>query len=545
MVNSARLRVLLVEDNPADARLIREMLMEAGNGNVDIIHVENLSKSLVYLGKDGVDVVLLDMSLPDSEWPHTLLKVLVCAPDIPVVVLSGLDDEERALKSVQKGAQDYLVKGRIDGVLMERTLRYAIERQRLRVLLKTTSKAVRESELRLRTIINKSPDGVVVINKKGLVRFVNPEAQKMFGEIEDGFPDIFGDFLLSPDRQKEIEIVREGAGNLTAEIRTVDTEWESEDVFIVTLRDITERKKAEAHIRLAAKVMESTLDGIFITDRDFHIHTVNSAFSDITEWGQDDLVGKNPMIMSAGDYDISVYEEMVRQLREIGLWEGEVWNRRHKSGEVYPAWLRVNSLKDERGDLTHYVGILTDITQRKLLEEHLKKMAHYDVLTGLPNRALFHDRLHQAVSEALRRQSRLAILFVDLDNFKPVNDTLGHDMGDLLLQQAAGRLRECVRESDTVARMGGDEFTIIIADVQESEDATIVAAKVLASLAAPFVLKDRECIIGASIGVAVYPDHGSDPEILIKHADAAMYIAKEQGRNRYHFYSGGPHEDCI
>ncbi|MBF0558928.1 MAG: diguanylate cyclase [Nitrospirae bacterium] len=533
------LNILLVEDSTAYARLLREMLSDVKSAHIGLIHTTTLSGALSLLGTTAFDVVLLDMTLPDSVWPNTLVKVVEYSPGVPVVVLTSLDDEIRAVNAVQKGAQDYLVKGSFDGPLIGRTIQYAIERQRFRTMMEETSQSLRDSELRLRTIVTKSADGVIVVNKKGDVRFVNPMAKTMFNCTEGPVSDYFRDISSNFHERHEMTLLCWNGEVATLEIMAVETEWEAEDVFIVTLRDITERRKSEEKIRLAARVMESVLEGIFITDTEFKIQTMNPAFSDITEWSAEELHGRNPFILSAGDYDISIYKRMWKELQEIGSWEGEVWNRRHSSGEVYPAWLNISVIKNEAGVLTNYVGILTDITHRKLNEEHLKSLAHYDVLTGLPNRSLFYDRLTHAILDAHRRNQKLAVMFIDLDDFKPVNDTLGHDIGDRLLRKAAQRLKKCVRESDTVARLGGDEFTVIISDVKDVRDAENVAEKVISALNQTFVIKEKDCFIGASIGISIYPDDGQDAETIIKNADTAMYYAKHHGKNNYHACSGG------
>lgn len=223
-------------------------------------------------------------------------------------------------------------------------------------------------------------------------------------------------------------------------------------------------------------------------------------------------------------------------LHDTGRWDGEVWNRR-KNGEVYPAWLAISAVRDEHGGLTHYIGIFSDITERKTADERIHYLAHYDFLTGLPNRALLSTHLDHAIALAKRNARCLAVLFLDLDRFKHVNDSLGHYTGDLLLQAVSKRLTEALRESDTVARLGGDEFIIVLADLSAGQDAVVVAEHILEILSKPFDIAGHELGITPSIGISIYPHDGADIESLIKNADAAMYHAKALGRNNYQFYT--------
>jgi diguanylate cyclase (GGDEF)-like protein len=221
-------------------------------------------------------------------------------------------------------------------------------------------------------------------------------------------------------------------------------------------------------------------------------------------------------------------------INETGSWQGEIWNRR-KNGEVYPEWLAINSVKDKHNKIANYIGIFSDITERKRFVEHLKYLAHYDVLTGLPNRTFFHERLNQAILEAQRQNEIVALMFIDLDQFKMINDTLGHAVGDLLLQNVAKRLSSCVEENDSVSRLNGDEFTVILPSIRKTEDALQVLKYIFKQLSNPFMIKDQELFITVSIGMSLYPSDGTDTETLVKNADTAMYYAKEQSNN-YELY---------
>ena len=302
------------------------------------------------------------------------------------------------------------------------------------------------------------------------------------------------------------------------------------------IRDITERKQVEQQVRLAATVFESSAEGILIADADNRIITVNQAFTRITGYASPEAVGRDPSILKSGRHPPAFYRQLWQALHETGCWQGELWNRR-KSGEIYPTWLAIGVVRDSQGAVTHYIGIFSDITQHKQAQERIYFLAHYDALTELPNRRLLADRAAQAMAAAQRNSARLAVLFLDLDRFKQVNDTLGHLAGDLLLQAVAERLRKCVREADTLARLGGDEFVVMLPDAATPDAAARVARKCIETLAPPFNLEGHEISISPSIGVSLYPDDGDHLELLLKNADAAMYRAKAAGRNNYQFFN--------
>ncbi|MEW6353469.1 MAG: diguanylate cyclase [Pseudomonadota bacterium] len=287
---------------------------------------------------------------------------------------------------------------------------------------------------------------------------------------------------------------------------------------------------------LAARILEIIMDGVLITDAQHNILYVNPAFSAITGYTLQEVVGKNPRLLKSGRQDREFYQKMWTSLKETGQWQGEIWNRR-KNGEVYPEWENIVAVKDQRGQVTHYVAIFSDITSLKHAENHYQQLAYHDPLTGLANRLLFEDRLRQALAQAQRHQQTIAVLFIDLDNFKPINDSLGHSAGDALMQAAAERLRGCVRNADTVARFGGDEFTALLSGVKKAQDAGRVAKKILRALSEAFVLQGQEIHVTASVGVSLYPGDGADVDTLVKNADSAMYRAKQRGKNNYQFYT--------
>ena len=306
--------------------------------------------------------------------------------------------------------------------------------------------------------------------------------------------------------------------------------------MIGTAQDITEQKIVELQLHQAAKVFEHTSEGVIITGPDQRIVAVNRAFTRITGYTAEEVKGRKPKILRSGRHDDNFYRQMWTAIAATGLWQGEIWNRR-KDGVDYPEWLSISEVRDESGAIVNYIGVFADITLIKETQNKLEHSAHHDALTGLPNRVLFRDRLEQGLAAAHRDGKGVALLFVDLDRFKVINDTLGHEAGDLLLQEVARRLPGCLREDDTVARMGGDEFVVILRGISQPEDAALLAARLLAEASRPLPLASHEVAATLSIGISLYPQDGKDVSTLLKNADAAMYRAKDMGRNCYQYYS--------
>ena len=303
-----------------------------------------------------------------------------------------------------------------------------------------------------------------------------------------------------------------------------------------------ERREALEELQLAAKVIDNTPDGVMITDADLHIRSVNPAFSATTGYSEAEVLGQTPHLLASGRHEAAFYQAMWRQIEQDGRWQGEIWNRR-KNGEIYLEWLNIIAIRDAQGKVLHYAGIFSDIVTQEHVRQRLHSLAYYDALTDLPNRELFHDRLYNALVQARRERHQLALLFLDVDHFKPINDTHGHAMGDRLLRVLADELRQCVRESDTVARLGGDEFTILLARVSGEADAVQVAGKIIAAFARPFQVAGHALSVGVSIGIALFPDDAADEVTLLRNADAAMYAAKQAGRNNYQRYR--PHMAAL
>lgn len=312
--------------------------------------------------------------------------------------------------------------------------------------------------------------------------------------------------------------------------------------WLLSARNISRRFESERSQRLITAVFESTLEAIMVTDRENRITMVNPAFEHITGYRLDEALGKSPAMLSSGRHDQQFYLDMWQTLQNSGIWSGEVWNRR-KDGSLYIEWLTITALhpRDEYGTPVEseagYVALFSDITQRKEAENKLRYKAHHDALTGLPNRSLFDDHLQLSLSQARRYGRNFALLYIDLDYFKKVNDTLGHAAGDELLIECAYRMSQCSRESDTLSRLGGDEFALLLSEISGREEIEDIASRIVAAVALPFNLTQGIGNISASIGIAVYPEHGQDADTLKANADLALYEVKRRSRNAYQFYS--------
>lgn len=304
-------------------------------------------------------------------------------------------------------------------------------------------------------------------------------------------------------------------------------------------RDVTAQKAVQDKLRLASLVLDHSSEAMLATDADNHIVDVNPAFTTLTGYTRDEVLGKTPAVLQSGRQSEDFYLAMWRDLETKGRWQGELWNKR-KNGEIYAEWLTVNTIYHDDGSVNRRVALFSDVTEKKQAQDLIWKQANFDALTGLPNRRMFHDRLAQDLIKAHRGGLRVAVFFLDLDHFKEVNDTLGHDMGDVLLVETGRRISACVRASDTVARLGGDEFTVILPELDDLTRVKDIASSINQSLAQVFELDGHSAHVSASIGITLYPDDAISAEALMQNVDRAMYEAKRAGRGRFCFYEPSP-----
>jgi diguanylate cyclase (GGDEF)-like protein/PAS domain S-box-containing protein len=423
---------------------------------------------------------------------------------------------------------------------------------------KRMESALRESEEKLRGFYELSPLGIALTDMDGHYVEFNEAFRRICGYSEEELKAL-DYWALTPKKYEADEARQLESLNTTGHYGPYEKEYIRKDGSPIPLRlngvlvtgrdgrkyiwslveDITESKRVEENLRIAATAFESQ-EGIVITDANNAILRVNSAFTSITGYAGEEVMGKNLRMLNSGRQDDSFYTAMWQGINRTGAWEGEIWNRR-KNGEIYPERLSITAVKDSNGAVSNYVATLFDITESKAAESEIRHLAFYDPLTHLPNRRLLMDRLRKAFASSARSGGQGAILLIDLDNFKDLNDTLGHDMGDMLLQQAARRLESCVREGDTVSRLGGDEFVVMLEELSkqaleaaaQTED---ICGKIHGALNQPYHLGAREFRCAASIGAVLFSGHRQTTEELIKQADIALYQAKKAGRNTLRFF---------
>jgi diguanylate cyclase (GGDEF)-like protein/PAS domain S-box-containing protein len=410
--------------------------------------------------------------------------------------------------------------------------------------LNDTNHDLKLARREIRAILDALDAAVIVVNQNGTLDDCNRQARERFfsGDIAAiGQP-------LNTACTCELELTDLMTKGVTEQERIIDghaylmisshilDEQGAPAKIVLLLFDISRQKAAEANLRLYAQVFEHTGEGIVITDRDNRIVQVNAAFTQITGYSAEDVLGHNPRILNSGLHPQEFYQHLWKSLSERGYWRGEIQDRT-KDGSIVPLLYSISQVRDTDGQLTHHIALITDITHLKETQSRLDFLAHHDGLTKLSNRLLFNDRLTQAIARAKRDSTMFGVLFIDLDRFKNINDSLGHPTGDQVLVEVARRLIDLMRSTDTVARLGGDEFVVLVEQVSQSGDIEGLANKILAALREPFYHLHRELHLGCSIGIAIFPEDGLDASELMKNADAAMYRAKESGRDNHTRFS--------
>jgi diguanylate cyclase (GGDEF)-like protein/PAS domain S-box-containing protein len=425
---------------------------------------------------------------------------------------------------------------------------------------KRIEEAQRNNLIFLQTLLNNVPSPIYYKNLQGqyvgcnlaFERLTGHTADKIIGQtVQHLFPKDVAEFsqkmdtLLFRNRgEQNYETCLYYANGTRHDVviqKTVFNNAEGELAGLVgVIIDITERKRHEAALRLSASVFQGSNEGILITDANSQIISVNQAYQHLTGYSESESLGQNPSMLQSGKHDKFFYQNMWESLRNMGQWRGEIWNRR-KNKELFPAWLSISAVKDKYDKITHYIAIFTDITDKKLSEERLYRLSHYDALTDLANRVLFQDRIHQAMKRATRDTESIALLIIDIDHFKAINDAFGHTVGDELLCIVAKRLTSLSANIEAAARLGGDEFGILLADLPPNQQAVRTAShfadQILQLLQRPFMLAGQEIFTSGSIGVSIFPQDGDTATSLLKNADAALYKTKEQGRNSYQFFA--------
>ena len=427
--------------------------------------------------------------------------------------------------------------------------------------LRQTTHALQLSQARLQSILDTSPIPHAVNVNQQKITYVNQAFIDTFGYTLQDIPTVdiwrpkaypdpeyrswvaniwqkrFSSLETSSQKFEPVELnVQCKNGDIRHVLASESAITEpSDDTHVVIFYDITDRKLAEEQLRLSGRVFNETHEGIIITDTQIQVVDVNPAFCEISGYSREELIGEKPQLLKSGKDEAEFYENILSQVKKEGHWQGEVWNSK-KNGEQYATLLSISTLLDEQGNTVHYLALFSDITQSKNQQQSLEMMAHYDVLTQLPNRTLFADRFKLAIAHSKRNDSLLAVVFLDLDNFKPVNDNYGHEIGDQLLVEIAHRIKANIREEDTASRMGGDEFVLLLSEIQSKQHSEELVSRIHKAISEPYEVGDTAISISASSGITLFPLDNSDADTLLRHADQSMYQAKLAGRNRHYMF---------
>jgi len=527
-----------------------------------------LSRALV-LGQHNYGQVTLVMTATpaiDRLWDRFLSHLTLLALELGLVlvgILLILRNGLRPLAALNLGARA-LERGELSARIQPQgspeLVRVIDAFNRMAEQLQAAQVAISQESERLAVTLSSIGDGVIATDAEGRIEFMNPVAEALTGwtaaeaarrSIRQVFPIINESSRQEADSPVE-RVIREGTvvglANHTLLIARDGSERPIADSAapirqsdghitgaVLVFRDQTQDRQTLSRLNMAASVFENSLNGVAITDAEQRIIEINPAFTRITGYSREDVIGQTPRLLASGRQDAAFYASMWTEIVTTGQWRGEIWNR-HKDGHVYPEDLSIVAIKDRDDKLIRYVGVFGDISQIKAQQEKLQHLAHYDALTGLPNRALLTDRMRVALAQAERSGERLAVCYLDLDGFKLVNDTWGHVTGDRLLEQIAERLRGAVRGGDTVARMGGDEFVLLLANLADIDECGATLLRVLHDVAEPITVEGATLKVSASIGVTLFPDDGADADRLLRHADQALYAAKQAGRNCYQLF---------
>ena len=562
-MNPVSTGVLLIEDDPSDARLIRAALAGVDNGSFRVEWVTRVSAALACLIREGIEVILLDLGLPDSHGLDSMDQLIEAAPNALILVLCAAGDEETARRAVQRGAHDYLVKSHVDTHWMPRALRYAIDR-------KVVQDALRSSEARFRAMSDSSPLGIFVADAQGGCIYTNTAYQKISGlTFNQALGTNWGRAIHPEDRRRLLGEWRRATTNQTS--FQTEFRFQQEDGSVVwtrvnsaamcdeaglqgyvqTLEDISGRKTTEFGLRAAEEALfeekeraqvtlNSIGDAVITTDLLGNVSYLNPMAEAMTGWSREAASGR-PLaevfrIINGRTSHAAVdpARRAIAENKTVGLAANCILIRR--DGSECAIEDSAAPIHNRDGRVAGAVIVFHDVSQSRAMTLQLAHSARHDFLTDLPNRALLTERLSQAIGLATRHKKKIALLFLDLDNFKQINDSLGHAIGDQLLQSVAVRLVAGVRGSDSVFRQGGDEFVILLAEIEHPQDAAHVAETLRSVLAVPHQIGGRELHICMSIGISVYPDDGSNADIMMRNADTAMFHAKASGRDNYQFF---------
>ncbi len=556
MAVRSKARILYMEGAAGRKRSVRKHLK--GKGFAVDVAAEG-RRGLASLGNGTYDVVIVSSNLADMDGLEVIRKLARRREMPATIMVCPPDDPKLGLKALRLGASDCVVSSG-DGelpVLLEASVGRILEKRKLKKQKQTAETELIEKTALFGDIMANLDEGLCVFDKDLRLTMWNDRYVELYGFpkklLKIGTPleaffrynaergeygdspstDVIAERLKRVRRRRPHDYEHIRPGGPAIEVRGKPM---PDGGFVSTHTDITERKRAEEAARLAMTVFDTATEGVIVMDADKKFVSVNPAFTEISGYRPKAAIGKSLEFLNAGQQEAAFYEAIYDSLAKAGKWQGEIWNR-HKEGDASPQWWSISAIPDADGRAVKYTAIFQDITQRKKHEETIVRQATFDALTNLPNRLLFMDRLAVALKVSARNGQRLALMFIDLDHFKKINDTMGHKAGDQVLQETARRLNACLRKSDTAARLSGDEFTVILPAVREARYAERVARKILNQLAKPYTIQGSENFISGSIGITLFPDDGEDAETLLRNADTAMYEAKKKGRNGYCFFT--------
>ncbi len=559
-------RLLIVDDDQAQLKILHDILKDEG---FEVVTAVTASQAIEYFEQSCFSVVAIDLRLPDLDGTDLLPRLLELDNRVRIIIYTGYGSFESAKQAVNRRAFAYVEKANDPGVFLA-TIQRAYQDYKshyirdLETAVSEKTKALLESEERLNLALESAHGAawdwdvasgsvtysrnwykMIGFEKDELASTIDAWRNRVHPDDISRLTESLEQYFRGDSKTYECEYrIRTKKGHYVWWLdrgKIIERDADNRPLRIIGIdTDITELKRQEEALRLAAIAFESR-EGISITDKDGTIVRVNRAFTEITGYRSEEVIGHTHAILRSDLQGDSFYKKMWTELTEKGRWQGEIWDRR-KNGEVYPIWLGVTAVNNAHGEMTHYIGHFIDISERKKFEDRITYLAYHDSLTKLPNRTLLYDRINTCLKADKRYRDVSALLFLDLDRFKNLNDALGHRIGDQLLVQVAGRLEGELRDEDTVARLGGDEFVVLIVNLRSNDKqasinhAATIAEKVQKAFNPPFFLEGHEFHCTASIGIVLFPDNHRSADDILKQADTAMYRAKAEGGNTIRFY---------
>lgn len=551
-MNEVNIRLLYIEDDAGLAKLLERRLKRHG---YDLDWVCDGISGLERMRSQVYDVVAIDYEMPGLNGLAVLEKMQELDNAPPAIMISGAGDMDTAIAAMKVGAADYVVKT-VDGSyldLLPRIIERVLEKQRLLAQAAAAQMALEDKTQLLSLTLSNIDQGLSVFdgnlrlttwNELWFKLYEYPQEFAVVGTPYAAFvafrsqrdagnseADIAETLSRASEGTPQVDEYRLSSG-VTIETRSSAM---PDGGVVMVYTDVTARKRAEEEQRVAAAVIDASAEAMLITDAQFHVERCNPAFEALLGYRRDEVESRSPAIFIADQQECALYEGLRGELQAKGHWRGRAWNRK-KDGDVSALQITISGIYDDNQQIGHYVIVYVDVTEQLRQEDMVRHQANHDALTGLPNRNLLLDRMECAIEAAKRDRTGFSVLFIDLDGFKPINDQFGHRAGDMLLKEIARRLLARCRDSDTVARYGGDEFIVLLRNSVEIEAVSAVAAALIKQVAQPVVIDDVTHEVQASVGIALFPDHGQDAQTLLKMADQAMYDAKKAGKARYCFH---------